>query len=1212
MLKKRTHILFLFCLIALSAQSVTSSYYSNASGKSDASLRDALYNITKVGPSGMSYAGLWTAYKTTDVYPTGHANAGKIWDMYGDCVFTYSTDQCGSYSNICDCYNREHSLPKSWFNDATPMYYDLGHIVPTDGKVNGYRSNYPFGEVSSGSTYQGGSKLGTAKSITVSNTIVNTSGSTTQSCSASKVFEPVDEYKGDFARMYMYMRVRYYNTNFTQDSENYGQYHFTTTYTKAGYYGLTAYSVALLMKWHRQDPVSQKEIDRNNAMETAQGNRNPFIDYPCLAEYLWGEHTGETFSTSTSVGSFESGFTPGTSTGCSSSSTPTTNYTLTWKVNGSTAATTTSSGSSVGSLPSTPANCSTSRVFVGWTTSSSVSSKPSVLFTSASDAPSISANTTFYAVYADKTTGSSASATFSASDISATPLSGTLAWTHTASGITLTLSAGQRYTSGTPNTFTVTKGTSNYAQLSGDKTITQVVATISGTNYKINSVSPGSLSTSSTTQTITGINSTSVTMYATSNYQIRLTQLVVTYTSVSYSNYSLTCSSSTSCTQAPTLNAATTSNVTTNSATASCTGITSLGSSGCTISAYGFVYGTSSNPTLASGTVVLLGNSYTSTGTAFSTSLTGLNSGTTYYVRPYATNGYGTGYGSQASFTTKTLTSYTVTWKVNGSTYTTGNPTTSVTEGGQVSTLPTAPSAPTACSDKVFVGWSTTNIGTTATNTAPSVLFTTASASPTINQATTFYAVFADAGSGSSGTASFTPSDFSGQGTANTGSAISATKNGVTFACNKGYGYGTTQIRCYSGGTVTISSSNTITTLAFTFSGTTYQGGLSTSYSGLSTTNWTQTLSSQARFTAITVTYGGGTSYSNYVTQCAAPVTYTITYNAGTYGSGTVASTTKTAGVAATLSSSTFTRTGYTQTAWASDAAGTTYAYALGGSYTTDADITLYPYWTALPTYTVTFKNGTTTYDTKTGYEGQTISVSTPTACDGYTFVGWSTHQYGSSNTGTPTIDYTGTIPSGNTTYYAVFSYQGNATTSLTNNYERITALSDLTSGNYLVVGYYNSNYYAMNTTVTGNYYLSQTNVTSTSNIISNPAASIIWNVTVNGSTVTFYNANVGKYVYTYNSNRLGLTTGTTGNAYTASVSSGVWTFVSTTYTSYRIRYRGSYSRFESYTSASNSIYLYKQKEETTYTTYYTTSTQLTVSVESADTSMGTVSVQTL
>lgn len=292
---------------------ITSSYYSSIDGTKESGLRNALYTITSVGPAnGHNYDNLWNAYKTTDVYPAGHAKAGKIWDMYSDCTFTPGSNQCGNYNSVCDCYNREHSLPKSWFNDKTPAYYDMGHIVPTDGKVNGMRSNYGFGEVNGGTTW-GTGKLGNAKAVTTT----NVKGSSTITTSyKSTVFEPADEYKGDFARMYMYMIVRYKygNSNsisFTSTSD--GQLMFNNTDDN---YGLTDYSIALLMKWHRQDPVSEKEINRNNGMETVQGNRNPFIDYPCLAEYLWGNKAGETVTLSQLVGTFSGSWTTGDGCPC--------------------------------------------------------------------------------------------------------------------------------------------------------------------------------------------------------------------------------------------------------------------------------------------------------------------------------------------------------------------------------------------------------------------------------------------------------------------------------------------------------------------------------------------------------------------------------------------------------------------------------------------------------------------------------------------------------------------------------------------------------------------------------------------------------------------------------------------------------------------------------------------------------------------------------
>lgn len=239
--------------------------------------------------------------------------------MYGGCSFTYSSDQCGNYTNECDCYNREHSIPKSWFGGSeannTPGT-DIFHVVPTDGKVNGMRSNYAFGEVSSATYSYNGSQLGSAKSITTNNLLI---GSVTATCS-STVFEPIDEYKGDFARGYMGAMIRWANGDYQAFTTGDGAVIFSGTYTEAGYFGLTQYGMALLMKWHRQDPVSQKEIDRNNGIQSTQGNRNPFIDYPYLAEYLWGEKASETVSLTNLLGSFESEFVPGTSNGSKAAS----------------------------------------------------------------------------------------------------------------------------------------------------------------------------------------------------------------------------------------------------------------------------------------------------------------------------------------------------------------------------------------------------------------------------------------------------------------------------------------------------------------------------------------------------------------------------------------------------------------------------------------------------------------------------------------------------------------------------------------------------------------------------------------------------------------------------------------------------------------------------------------------------------------------------
>lgn len=313
-----TLVLTAWCAVG-NLYAITSDYYSSIDGKSGKDLFDAVHAVAKTGYKSLSYDGLWTAYQTTDVYPTGHANAGKIWDMYGNCAFTYSTNQCGNYSGECDCYNREHSIPKSWFGGTTASNTpgsDLFHVVPTDGKVNGKRSNYAFGEVNAASYTYAGSKLGTAKSITISNSILNASGSSTKSCSSTPVFEPVDEYKGDFARGYLGTMIRWANGDYQTFTTDQGASIFNTAYDAAHYYGLTEYGVALLLKWHREDPVSQKEIDRNNGIQAKQGNRNPFIDYPCLAEYLWGDKAGQTVTLSSLVGTFTGSWTTGDGCPC--------------------------------------------------------------------------------------------------------------------------------------------------------------------------------------------------------------------------------------------------------------------------------------------------------------------------------------------------------------------------------------------------------------------------------------------------------------------------------------------------------------------------------------------------------------------------------------------------------------------------------------------------------------------------------------------------------------------------------------------------------------------------------------------------------------------------------------------------------------------------------------------------------------------------------
>lgn len=146
----KTFKLFILTALAVtSAGSATgaepSGYYDSCKGKSGAALLTALCNKIS-SHTTVSYNGLWDLYRSSDV-----DDNGKIWDMYSTKRWN-AGEKCGSYSKVGDCYNREHSLPKSWFDDASPMYSEAYHIYPTDGKVNGQRGNYPFGECENGTT----------------------------------------------------------------------------------------------------------------------------------------------------------------------------------------------------------------------------------------------------------------------------------------------------------------------------------------------------------------------------------------------------------------------------------------------------------------------------------------------------------------------------------------------------------------------------------------------------------------------------------------------------------------------------------------------------------------------------------------------------------------------------------------------------------------------------------------------------------------------------------------------------------------------------------------------------------------------------------------------------------------------------------------------------------------------------------------------------
>ncbi len=266
--RTRLAVSVILLLPVLLAAGIPDAYYAGASGKHGETLQSALHGIIS-GQTVQTYTSLWTHFQTTDK----KAN-GKVWDMYsgyGDGTapyeFTFVVNQDGGSGGTSEgeYYNREHSFPKAWWGGSSslPCYTDLFHLYPTDKYVNNQRSNYPFGETGNPSrTFLNGSKLGPCSVSGYSGT----------------VYEPIDAYKGDFARTYFYMATRYYS----EDSSWPGSDMVNGSQPKP-------WALAMLKTWAEEDPVSEKEIQRNEAVYSIQGNRNPFIDFPWYAGLIWGD-----------------------------------------------------------------------------------------------------------------------------------------------------------------------------------------------------------------------------------------------------------------------------------------------------------------------------------------------------------------------------------------------------------------------------------------------------------------------------------------------------------------------------------------------------------------------------------------------------------------------------------------------------------------------------------------------------------------------------------------------------------------------------------------------------------------------------------------------------------------------------------------------------------------------------------------------------------
>ena len=342
-------------------------YYDGVTGKKGAeNILSALNTCISKDYNEISYKGLEPHYLNTDFY------ADTLWDTYSTCHFTYDMAN-PQQKYVCDGWNKEHVCCQSWLGSG-PMVSDMFNVYPTDARINNLRSNYPYGVVSSFSGFSNDpNKHGLGK---LGNSALSGCGGT--------VYEPDDQYKGDFARTFFYMVARYRNNSLNAGN---GSTMFSSSPTN-----LTAYSLSFLLAWHRQDPVSAKEIDRNQGVYGEQNNRNPFIDYPELVEYIWGNKVGQTVDLSS--------MTPTCDTYVSAAK-----HGVNWSVNGIIIATDSVRDSrKVLALPSTPTSCSaSSESFVGWS-SSSISgvsaTAPDAIYTKVDEVPAVVGDITYYAVFA--------------------------------------------------------------------------------------------------------------------------------------------------------------------------------------------------------------------------------------------------------------------------------------------------------------------------------------------------------------------------------------------------------------------------------------------------------------------------------------------------------------------------------------------------------------------------------------------------------------------------------------------------------------------------------------------------------------------------------------------------------------------------------------------------------------------------------------------
>ncbi len=263
----------LFAVAAFAQPSAT--YYQSVNGLAKEELKKALrliissHNKTPYNSLDNEYPKIYYLYDDEKGLSTA-----RVYDIFSDEVFAFTSTTM---------WNKEHVVPKSWWGNSTsiPAYSDLFSVIPSLATANSAKSNYPPGIVDKTS-----SKAKNSGRIWTGPATDGTGGT------YSNVWEPYDDFKGDFARIVMYVATCYADIDWGSNAN------VSSEIVKEEWPTLSPWLYRLMLRWHNADPVSEKEKRINNDVFDVQGNRNPFIDYPALADYIWGDYTTKPFDLS--------------------------------------------------------------------------------------------------------------------------------------------------------------------------------------------------------------------------------------------------------------------------------------------------------------------------------------------------------------------------------------------------------------------------------------------------------------------------------------------------------------------------------------------------------------------------------------------------------------------------------------------------------------------------------------------------------------------------------------------------------------------------------------------------------------------------------------------------------------------------------------------------------------------------------------------------